>query len=145
MDQTQWWSGLSPLCSRRDRPVPCRSSIGDGPPRGTLNDFQYIISMWPLFFLLDFQILLFLLRREGTGSWVIFISSLGYRRCPCCLPFDHHPRGWRNFLAGKRQAKSQHVCGEMFAVGARWARGIKEMGIAPHRRRTKPLDSKGLH
>ena len=105
----------------------------------------YLAPFFLLDFLLDFQILLFLLRREGTGSWVMFISRLGYRRCPCCLPFDHRPQGWRNFFAGKRQAKSQHVCGETFALGARWARGIKEMGIAPHRRRMKPLDSRSLH
>ena len=83
-------------------------------------------------------------RNRKLGD-VYLISRLGYRHCPCCLPpEDHRPQGWRNFFAGKRQAKSQHVCGETFALGARWARGIKEMGIAPHRRRMKPLDSRSL-
>ena len=41
VNQTQWWLGLRPLVlSWQERPVPCRESIGDGPPSGTLNDFQ---------------------------------------------------------------------------------------------------------
>ena len=137
----------SSVRSWRERPVPCRSSTGDSSspqhPEWFSIHHLYLAPFFPHGFP-DLALPSQKGRNRKLGD-IYLISSLGYRRCPCCLPFDHRPRGWRNFLAGKRQAKSQHVCRETFAVGARWARGIKEMGIAPHRWRMNLLDSKSLH